>query len=65
MCVRFAICILVFLSVNLIVLSQVPPADKEEIIKVDTQLVEVPVVITDKTGKALKQITLPGVGRVL
>jgi VWFA-related protein len=29
------------------------PGDKEEVIKVDTQLVEVPVVITDKTGKPI------------
>ena len=31
--------------------SQVVPGEKEEVIKVDTQLVEVPVVITDNTGR--------------
>src|SRR6478672_13116767 len=31
--------------------SQGVPADKDDVIRVDTQIVEVPVVITDKTGK--------------
>jgi Ca-activated chloride channel family protein len=31
--------------------AQTVPAEKEEVIKVDTQLVEVPVVITDKAGR--------------
>ena len=33
--------------------AQVVPAEKEDVIKVDTQLVEIPVVITDKTGRPL------------
>ena len=35
------------------VCAQVVPPDKDEVIKVDTQLVEIPVVITDKAGKPL------------
>ena len=33
--------------------GQVVPGDKDEVIKVDTKLVEVPVVITDKTGRPI------------
>jgi VWFA-related protein len=33
--------------------SQTTPVDKDEVIKVDTQIVEVPVVITDKSGKPI------------
>ena len=34
-------------------ISQGTPAEKDDVIKVDTHIVEVPVVITDKTGKPL------------
>ena len=34
-------------------MSQTTPAEKDEVIKVDTQIVEVPVVITDKSGKPI------------
>jgi len=33
--------------------AQVVPPDKDEVVKIDTQVVEVPVVITDKTGKPI------------
>ena len=33
--------------------AQTKPAEKEEVIKVDTQLVEVPLVITDKSGRPI------------
>jgi len=46
--------LLIFLLFSLIpVGAQVVPAEKEDVIKVDTQLVEIPVVITDKTGRPL------------
>ena len=33
--------------------AQTPTPEKEEVIKVDTQLVEVPVIITDKAGRPI------------
>src|SRR5262249_3376373 len=47
----FALMIMAFLA--LCAGAQKLPGEKEEIIKVDTQLVEVPVIITDKAGKPI------------
>ena len=33
--------------------AQTPPGDKDEVLKVETQLVDVPIVVADKTGKAV------------
>ncbi|HEX2639614.1 MAG TPA: VWA domain-containing protein [Pyrinomonadaceae bacterium] len=35
------------------VMAQTPPGDKDEVLRVETQLVDVPVVVTDKAGKAV------------
>ena len=35
-------------------ISQGTPAEKDDVIKVDTHIVEVPVVITDKTGSLIE-----------
>ncbi|MGH9946806.1 MAG: VWA domain-containing protein [Pyrinomonadaceae bacterium] len=41
-----------------IVFSQTPPKnEKEEIIRVDTELVDVPLSVTDRTGKPIKNLT--------
>ena len=42
-----------FLFSGLWASGQTPTLNKEEVIKVDTQLVEVPVIITDKTGRPI------------
>jgi Ca-activated chloride channel homolog len=51
---RLLIIIVAFVvGASLEIVGQVVPNDKEEVVKVDTQLVEVPVVITDKTGRPI------------
>jgi Ca-activated chloride channel family protein len=35
------------------VVAQTPPGDKDEVLRVETQLVDVPLVVTDKAGKAV------------
>jgi Ca-activated chloride channel homolog len=42
-----------FLSTALFVSAQTDKKDDDEVLKIETQLVEVPVVVTDKTGRAL------------
>jgi Ca-activated chloride channel homolog len=50
---RLFFALLISLLPALYAFGQTPSLNKEEVIKVDTQLVEVPVVITDKTGKPI------------
>lgn len=45
--------LLVFLFASDLAAAQIVPEPKEEVIKVDTQLVEVPVVVTDRSGRPI------------
>src|SRR3954469_22920493 len=53
MIVRLLFVLILILSVSLDAAAQKIPEGKDDVIKVDTQLVEVPVVITDKAGRPL------------
>jgi VWFA-related protein len=53
MIVRLLFVLILILSVSLEAAAQKIPEGKDDIIKVDTQLVEVPVVITDKAGRPI------------
>ncbi len=49
-------CLLVFLGSSAAIIAQdkkPPKSDEDEVIRVDTELVEVPVVVTDRSGKPL------------
>ena len=51
MAVRLLYIFLIVFASHAEAISQTVPADKDDVIKVDTQIVEVPVVITDKSGR--------------
>lgn len=51
----FCVCLLVYGSLSAIVAQdkKPPKSDEDDVIRVDTELVEVPIVVTDRTGKPL------------
>ena len=51
MTARMLFVLIAAVSLSFVANAQKVPADKDDVIKVDTQLIEVPVVITDKTGR--------------
>jgi Ca-activated chloride channel family protein len=50
---RLIFIVYILVCSHLSVISQTTPADKDDVIKVDTQIVEVPIVVTDKSGKPI------------
>src|SRR5256885_17155629 len=56
-CFRASSFLLVFLAVASIAAAQTKAGDKDEVIRIDTQLVNVPIAVTSATGTPVRGLT--------